>query len=119
MNRHPEFDADDATPGDPPGVVIASSDDEYDLTEYRQSLGDLSSEYGEVEEYAKSTRNEHVLPKGFYKKSVRRQNCFFGISLMHIFAAFVGAYFLMGMSFTRSNIGTFGDESAMEGSSGE
>jgi hypothetical protein len=38
---------------------------------------------------------------------------------MHIFAAFVGAYFLMGMSFTRSNIGTFGDESAMEGSSGE
>lgn len=85
------------------------SGDEYDLRE--ENVDDLDSEYGEV--------TEEAMPTGFYKSSVRRQNCFFGISLMQIVAAFIGAYFLMDMSFTRSNVGLFGDEVFMEGSSGE
>lgn len=105
-----EYDADSNEPADPMAIAPVGSDD-YDLREHGD---ELESEYGEVEDTDKPS-----LPKGFYRKSVRRQNCFFGISLVHIVAAFIGAYFLMGMSFTRSNIAIFGDEVSMEGSSGE
>ena len=114
MNRPNEYDADSEEPADRMEVVPVGSDDEYDLRDHNQ-LYDLESEYGEVVE----DTDMPSIPRGFYRKSVRRQNCFFGISLVHIIAAFIGAYFLMDMSFTRSNIGFFGDEVSMEGSSGE
>ena len=111
MMKSKEYDADSDEPADPMTIVPAGSDEEYDIRE-RSQLYDLDSEYGEVDDADRPWR-------GYYEKSVRRQNCFFGISLMHIFAAFIAAYLLMGMSFTRSNIGFFGDEVSMEGSSGE
>ncbi|KAL7479638.1 hypothetical protein ACHAW6_005361 [Cyclotella cf. meneghiniana] len=102
-------------------IPIASSDDEYDLREHAPD-DDLDSDYGEIE-VGKAprhrSRSSRLLSPNFYKQAVRRQNFFFGISLIHIVAAFIAAYFLMGMSFTRSNIAIFGDEVAMEGSSGE
>lgn len=102
-------------------IPIASSDDEYDLREHAPD-DDSDSDYGEIEvEKAPRhrSRSSRLLSPNIYKQAVRRQNCFFGISLIHIVAAFIAAYFLMGMSFTRSNIAIFGDEVAMEGSSGE
>ena len=113
MDRSNEYDADSEEPADRMEVVAVGSDDEYDLRDHNQ-IDELDSEYGDIED-----TDMPSIPRGFYRKSVRRQNCFFGISLMHIIAAFIGAYFLMDMSFTRSNIGIFGDEASMEGSSGE
>jgi hypothetical protein len=111
-----EYDADSDLPSDPMHIAALGSDDEYDIREHNH-MDDLDSEYGEVE--IEEDTDKPSLPRGYYKKYVRRQNFFFGISLMHIVAAFIAAYFLMDMSFTRSNIGIFGDEVQMEGSSGE
>lgn len=54
-----------------------------------------------------------------YRTSVRRQNCFFGVSVLSLTMAFIAAYLLMGLSFTPSNIGIFGDESTRKGGSGK
>jgi hypothetical protein len=54
-----------------------------------------------------------------YRASVMRQNRFFGVSMILLAGLFVGAYFLMGLSFTPANVGIFGDESSMRGGSGE
>ena len=100
-------------PADPMiAVPVGPSEDEYDL---RQRDDDLDNEYRDIEDVTHPS-----MTSGFYKKSLRRQNCFFGISMLHIVAAFIGAYFLMGWSFTiTNNRGVFGDEMNMEGSSGE
>lgn len=54
-----------------------------------------------------------------YRTSVRRQNCFFGISVLSLTMAFIATYLLMGLSFTPANIGIFGDESSRKGGSGK
>lgn len=89
-----EYDADSDLPADPMHIAALGSDDEYDIREHNH-MGDLDSEYGEVE--IVEDTDKPSLPRGYYKKYVRRQNFFFGISLMHIVAAFIAAYFLMDM----------------------
>ena len=54
-----------------------------------------------------------------YRTSVRRQNCFFGISVLSLTMAFIATYLFMGLSFTPANIGIFGDESSRKGGSGK
>ena len=54
-----------------------------------------------------------------YRASIRRQNRFVGASILVIAGIFFAAYVIMGLSFTPSNIGIFGDESSMKGGSGE
>ena len=53
-----------------------------------------------------------------YRTLVRRQNCFFGVSVLSVTVVFIAAYLLMGLSFTPANIGIFGDESSRKGESG-
>jgi len=82
----------------------------------------------DIESSRSSERTHSTIPVGvnasfsntdFYRPSLRRQNRFFGGGVVIIAAAFVAAYFLMDMSFTPSNVRTFGDESHFEGGSGE
>mmetsp|Transcript_27466 Transcript_27466/g.55491 ORF Transcript_27466/g.55491 Transcript_27466/m.55491 type:complete len:631 (+) Transcript_27466:101-1993(+) len=80
----------------------------------------------ESEEYGERTLSPHTVTKNspvanneFYRTSLRRQNCCFGFSVVTIAGLFVAAYFMMGLSFTPSNIGIFGDESHLKGGSGE
>ena len=54
-----------------------------------------------------------------YRASIRRQNRFVGASILVIAGIFFAAYVIMGLSFTPSSIGIFGDESSMKGGSGE
>jgi len=101
-------------------VATNSSDDEYSVEMIEQTGSDLDSEYGEQTLTPRTvTKNSSVANNDFYHKSVRRQNCCFGASMLTFVGAFVAAYFLMGVSFSPSNIGIFGDESSMKGGSGE
>ena len=87
---------------------------------YTTALSDIDSEYGErTLEPQTVTRGSTMDKNEFYQTSVRRQNCFFGGSMLMFAGLFVVAYFYMGLSFTPSNIGIFGDESAMKGSAGK
>lgn len=91
------------------------------------SVDELDSEYGDgeqaeqvlnvsAESRAPSTSNNEFYN---YKSEVRKQNCLFGSSVMSVAGLLIAAYFLMGLSFTPANIGIFGDETNMKGSSGE
>ena len=103
----------------------SDSDDEYsvEIEEGSSSL-DLENEYGE-QTIAPRTITKSNISKAdgnsndFYKTTVRRQNCCFGLSIISFAGLFIAAYFYMGMSFTPSNIGIFGDESSMKGGSGK
>ena len=74
-------------------------------------------------EYGKRTLTTRTVTKddapSLYRKSVMRQNRLFGVSVFVLAGMFVAAYFMMGLSFSPSNIGIFGDESSMRGGSGE
>ena len=105
--------------------VHSTSSDEYsvEIEEGSSSL-DLENEYGEqtiiprtVSKSNISTADGHS--NEFYKTTVKRQNCCFGLSMISFAGLFIAAYFYMGMSFTPSNIGIFGDESSMKGGSGK
>jgi len=43
-----------------------------------------------------------------YRASIRRQNRFVSATMLVIAGMFIAAYFIMGLSFTPSNIGIFG-----------
>ena len=105
--------------------VQSASSDEYsvEIEEGSSSL-DLENEYGEQTITPRTiTRSNISKADGhsddFYKTTVRRQNCCFGLSMISFAGLFIAAYFYMGMSFTPSNIGIFGDESSMKGGSGK
>ena len=87
------------------------------------SVDELDSEYGDGEQVLRPRSAESRVPSsnGFYnyKSEVRKQNCFFGSSVISVAGLLIAAYFLMGLSFTPANIGIFGDETNMKGSSGE
>ena len=74
-------------------------------------------------EYSKRTLTPWTVTKdnapSLYRESVMRQNRLFGVSVFVLAGMFVAAYFMMGLSFSPSNIGIFGDESSMRGGSGE
>ena len=105
--------------------VHSSSSDEYSVEiEQGSSSLDLENEYGEqtitpqtITKSNISKADDHS--NDFYKTTVRRQNCCFGLSMISFAGLFIAAYFYMGMSFTPSNIGIFGDESSMKGGSGK
>ena len=80
-----------------------------------------SAEYGEVQTITPRTvtKNSSAANNDFYGKSMRRQNCCFGTSMVTFAGLILAAYFLMGLSFTPSNMGIFGDESSMKGGSGK
>ena len=93
--------------------VHSSSSDEYSV----EIEDDMDSEYGEQTITPQTVTNKS---NDFeYRTSVRRQNCCFGLSMISFAGLFIAAYFLMGLSFSPSNIGMFGDESAMKGGSGK
>ena len=95
-------------------VHSSSSSDEYSV----EIEDDMDSEYGEQTITPQTITNKSN--NDFeYRTSVRRQNCCFGLSMISFAGLFIAAYFLMGLSFTPSNIGMFGDESAMKGGSGK
>ncbi|KAL9187792.1 hypothetical protein ACHAXT_006170 [Thalassiosira profunda] len=98
-------------------VEYSSSDEDSD------SDSNVDSEYGEPGEHVVRprvvTEKSPVAKHEFYQAAVRRQNCFFGLSMVTVAGLFLAAYFFMGLSFTPSNIGIFGDESALKGGAGE
>ena len=103
----------------------SDSDDEYsvEIEEGSSSL-DLENEYGEQTITPQTITKSNISKadgnsNDFYKTTVRRQNCCFGLSMISFAGLFIAAYFYMGMSFTPSNIGIFGDESSMKGGSGK
>mmetsp|Transcript_8767 Transcript_8767/g.18887 ORF Transcript_8767/g.18887 Transcript_8767/m.18887 type:complete len:287 (-) Transcript_8767:148-1008(-) len=108
----------------------ASSDDEQSFESRSFSTSDVEYEYGEHnnnEEEERTMTPRTVTPNSSvandefynYKTTVRRQNCCFGFGMLSFAGMFVGAYFLMGLSFSPSNIGIFGDEWTHKGGSGE
>jgi hypothetical protein len=102
---------------DPP---MSFSDDEHSFDDNDGPPSDLDSEYGDVGNDNGITKEHSMKPKNrhdFYRASIRRQNCCFGSSMVTLAGLFVAAYFVMGLSFTPSNIGIFGDESTMKGTS--
>jgi hypothetical protein len=112
-----------------------SKDDEYiiDLDEDRSNNDNddddefSSSENGNGGFHSLSSPSKMKRPlpttsttKSFeHRASVRRQNCFFGVSVISLTMAFIAAYLFMGLSFTPANIGIFGDESTRKGGSGK
>ena len=105
--------------------VHSASSDEYsvEIEEGSSSL-DLENEYGEQTITPQTITKSNISKAAgnsddFYKTTVRRQNCCFGLSMISFAGLFIAAYFYMGMSFTPSNIGIFGDESSMKGGSGK
>mmetsp|Transcript_2716 Transcript_2716/g.5850 ORF Transcript_2716/g.5850 Transcript_2716/m.5850 type:complete len:253 (-) Transcript_2716:438-1196(-) len=66
-----------------------------------------------------ANQSSSVTNTEFYRPSLRCQNRFFGSGVVSIAASFVAAYFLMGISFTPSNIAIYGDEYHFVGGSGE
>lgn len=105
--------------------VQSASSDEYsvEIEEGSSSL-DLENEYGEQTITPRTITKSNISKADgnsddFYKTTVRRQNCCFGLSMISFAGLFIAAYFYMGMSFTPSNIGIFGDESSMKGGSGK
>ena len=94
--------------------VHSSSSSEYSV----EIEDDMDSEYGEqtITPQTITTKSNNDFE---YRASVRRQNCCFGLSMISFAGLFIAAYFLMGLSFSPSNIGMFGDESAMKGGSGK
>eukprot|EP01082_Thalassiosira_pseudonana_P003016 g3450.t1 g3450 contig12:2098874-2101171(-) len=104
---------------DPP---MSFSDDEHSFDDNDGPPSDLDNEYGDVGNDNGVTKEHSMKPKNrhdFYRASIRRQNCCFGSSMVTLAGLFVAAYFVMGLSFTPSNIGIFGDESTMKGTTGE
>ena len=78
----------------------------------------------EMPSVEESVTQKNVVNNSFYdaegyRASIRRQNRFVGASILVIAGMFFAAYVIMGLSFTPSNIGIFGDESSMKGGSGE
>lgn len=78
---------------------------------------DVDGEYGERTLAPRTVTKD--IDASFYRASVMRQNRLFGVGVFVLAGMFVAAYFLMGLSFTPSNIGIFGDESSMRGGSGD
>ncbi len=92
-----------------------SEDAEYGNSESRfHSLSKPSSTTKRPFSSSTPSSNSHE-----YRTSVRRQNCFFGVSVLSLTIAFIATYLLMGLSFTPANIGIFGDESSRKGKSGK
>ena len=85
------------------------------------SADEIDSEYGEqvLKPRSAASRVPSNNETYNYKSEVRKQNCFFGSSMISVAGLLIAAYFLMGLSFTPANIGIFGDETNMKGSSGE
>jgi len=107
-------------------VHSSESDDEYSVEiEEGSSSIDLENEYGEQTITPRTVTKSNISKvdghssNDFYKTTVRRQNCCFGLSMISFAGLFIAAYFYMGMSFTPSNIGIFGDESSMKGGTGK
>lgn len=85
---------------------------------------DINEGYDEPPSLATSMTQKKVVNNSFYdaesfRASIRRQNRFVSATMLVIAGMFIVAYFIMGLSFTPSNIGIFGDESSMKGGSGE
>jgi len=119
--------------------LASESDEEIDFeTEIHYEAGrgvgagsdaasDAGGEYGELtlapndNVVANKTKSSSIMAnnRDFYRSTVRRQNCCFGISMISVAGAFLAAYLLMGLSFSPSNIGIFGDESSLKGGSGK
>ncbi|KAL7541193.1 hypothetical protein ACHAXR_010715 [Thalassiosira sp. AJA248-18] len=103
-------------------VSTNSSDDEFSVESVESgsfTASDVDSEYGEQTITPRTvTRNTPVANNDFYRTSVKRQNCCFGASMVTLAGLFISAYFLMGLSFSPSNIGIFGDDSYLKGGSG-
>ena len=101
-------------------VIIPTSSDDDELKVENNAHRYMESEYVErTLAPHKVTKHTYVANDDLYRTAVRRQNCCFGTSMLTITGLFVAAYVLMGLSFTPSNIGIFGDESSMKGGSGK
>ena len=94
-------------------------DDEYidECSGGRSRADDEDGEYGERTLTPRTVTKDDA--PSLYRESVMRQNRLFGVSVFVLAGMFVAAYFMMGLSFSPSNIGIFGDESSMRGGSGE
>ena len=94
-------------------------DDEYidKCSGGRSRADDEDGEYGEQTLTPWTVTKDNA--PSLYRESVMRQNRLFGVSVFVLAGMFVAAYFMMGLSFSPSNIGIFGDESSMRGGSGE
>mmetsp|Transcript_39230 Transcript_39230/g.83761 ORF Transcript_39230/g.83761 Transcript_39230/m.83761 type:complete len:326 (-) Transcript_39230:427-1404(-) len=101
-------------------VATISSDDEHSVESGSFPTSDVDSDYGEQTLTPKTvTKNTVAKSNDFYRAAVQRQNRYFGASMVAIAGSFLAAYILMGLTFTPSNIGIFGDESSMKGGLGE
>ena len=105
-------------------ISASDSDESIEILEHgsagASSASDVDSEYGERTLTPRTvTKHSSVANNDYYRQGVRRQNFCFGASMLSFAGLFVAAYFLMGLSFTPSNIGIFGDENALKGGSGE
>jgi hypothetical protein len=78
---------------------------------------DRDGDYGERTLAPRTVTKDNA--PSIYRESVTRQNRLFGVGVFALAGLFVAAYVLMGLSFSPSNIGIFGDESSMRGGSGE
>lgn len=116
--RAEEYDLEMVNVDDVP-TYSSDEDDEYDTTD---------SEYGEGSSHHQSMKqrpgsaaksNSSVAKPDFFRKSIRRQNICFGSSILLLVGVFIAAYSYMDLSFSPANVGIFGDEIAMKGSSGE
>lgn len=98
-------------------VEDSSDEDEFDTT--------TDSEYGEDSLHEQTltpntvTANSPMAKADFYRTSMKRQNICFGTSVFVVVGMFIAAYFYMGIDFSPSNAGIFGDEQAMKGAAGE
>ena len=118
--RADEYDLEMVNVDDVP-AYSSDEDDEYDTTD--REYGEGSSHHRQSMKRrppASATKsNSSVAKTDFFRKSIRRQNICFGSSVLLLVGVFIAAYSYMDLSFSPTNVGIFGDEVAMKGSSGE
>ena len=96
-----------------------SSDEDYEYDTTDSEYGEGSSHDQSIKRRPAAKSNSSVAKTDFFKKSIRRQNICFGSSVLLLVGVFIAAYSYMDLSFSPANVGIFGDEVAMKGSSGE
>ena len=117
--RAEEYDLEMVNVDDVP-TYSSDEDDEYDTTD--SEYGEGSSHRGQSMKRrpgSAAKSNSSVAKTDFFRKSIRRQNICFGSSVLLLVGVFIAAYSYMDLSFSPANVGIFGDEIAMKGSSGE
>lgn len=97
----------------------SDEDGEYDTTDSEYGEGSSHHEQSIKRRPAAAKSNSSAAKTDFFRKNIRRQNICFGSSVLLLVGVFIAAYSYMDLSFSPANVGIFGDEVAMKGSSGE